>query len=235
MDIKEMAEAGLHFGHKPTKLHPKMEPFIYGKKGTVHLIDLEKTKRFFGRALDWLQEEVRKGSTVLLVGTKIQHKGLVREVGQECGMPYVTERWLGGLITNFKMIRDRIEYFKEFREKINSSEFEKYTKKEQQDMKKELARLERKFGGLENLERLPDGLFICDLCCDNLAFREARKKDIPVAAVVDTNADPTFVDFPVPANDDARSSMEYILSKVREAMSRGEEEAEGEGEGEEMS
>lgn len=213
-----MAQAGLHFGHKPTKLHPKMESFIYGKKGTVHIIDLEKTKENLEKALSFLAEKNKEGNVILFVGTKVQHKDLVREVGEELEMPYVTERWLGGLLTNFKVMKDRIDYFKDFREKVDSPDFEKYTKKEQQEMKKELSRLERKFGGIESLESLPDIIFICDLDHDNLAFREARKKEVPVAAVVDTNADPTFINYPIPANDDARSSLAYILGKVKEVL-----------------
>lgn len=220
LEIEEMAKQGLHFGHKPTKLHPEMEPFLYGKRGTVHIIDLAKTRQHFEKALAWMRKQAEAEATILLVGTKIQHKDLVRDLGEASDQPYVTKRWLGGLLTNFKQIRGRIEYFKDFRKKVDSPEFEKYTKKEQQEMKKELARLESKFGGLEGLEQIPDGLFICDLAHDTLAFREARKKDVPVVAVVDTNADPTFVDYPIPANDDARSSMEYILGKVEEAIKK---------------
>ncbi len=218
IDLEEMAKAGVQFGHKPSKLHPRMEKYIWRKKGTVYLIDLEKTKEKLIEALEYIQEVSKKGGVILFVGTRIQHKDLVREAAEETGLPYVTERWLGGLLTNFKVIKDRVEYFKDFREKINSEEFEKYSKKEQMDMKRELANLERKFGGIEDLKNKPDVIFVCDLSKDDLALREARKKDIPVVALCDTDVDPTYVDYPVPANEDAISSVKYILDKVKEAI-----------------
>lgn len=218
LDIKEMAEAGLQFGHKPSKLHPKMMPFVFKKRKNVYLIDLEHTKESFARALGYIQELARTDKKILFVGTKIQHRELVKDISQKRGLPCVTERWLGGLLTNFKVMRKRVEYFQELKEKIESSQFEEYTKKEQFDMKKELQVLIKKFGGIEELKGLPDALFICDLKEDNLAFKEAKKKDIPVVAVVDINVDPTFVDYPIFANDDARSSMAYILGKVEEAV-----------------
>ena len=219
IDLEEMAKAGVQFGHKPSKLHPRMEEYIWRKKGTVYLIDLEKTRERLAEALKRMQEVAKEGGTILFVGTKIQHKDLVRETAEACGMPYVTERWLGGILTNFKVIRDRIKYFKDFKEKISSEDFEKYSKKEQIEMKREAANLERKFGGIEEMKSRPEIIFICGLDKDDLALREARKKEVPVAAICDTNIDPTYIDCPVPANDDALSSVKYILSKVREVIS----------------
>lgn len=218
INLEEMAKAGVQFGHKPSKLHPRMEEYIWRKKGTVYLIDLEKTKEKLIEALEYIQGVCKAGGVVLFVGTKIQHKELVRETAEETGLPYVTERWLGGLLTNFKVIRDRVEYFKKFRKKINSEEFEKYSKKEQMDMKRELTNLESKFGGIEEMKSLPDVIFVCDLSKDELALREARKKDIPVIALCDTNVDPTYVDYPIPSNEDAVSSVRYILNRVKKAI-----------------
>jgi len=218
LELEEMAKAGVQFGHKPSKLHPRMEEYIWRKKGTVYLINLEKTKEKLVEALQYMQEVAKKGGVILFVGTKIQHQGLVREIAEACSFPFVTERWLGGLLTNFKVMRKRIEYFKEFRDKVNSSEFEKYSKKEQLEMKREFANLERKFGGIEGLEGIPDAIFVCDLGKDDLALREARKKQVPVVAICDTNIDPTYVDHPIPGNDDAISSVKYILGKIKKAI-----------------
>lgn len=218
IDLEEMAKAGVQFGHKPSKLHPRTKDYIWRKKGTVYLIDLAKTKEKLIEALKYVQEVTKKGGTILLVGTKIQHKELVEETAKECDLPYVTERWLGGLLTNFKVMRERVRYFKDFRDKVNSEDFEKYSKKEQMEMERELHNLERKFGAIENMEERPDALFVCDLSKDNLALREARKKDVPVIAVCDTNIDPTYVNYPIPANDDALSSVKYIVDKVKEAI-----------------
>jgi len=220
LDIKEMAEAGLQFGHKPSKLHPRMMPFVFKKRKNVYLINLEETKESLAKALEYIQEVAGAGKKILFVGTKIQHKEIVKDLGEKCGFSFVTERWLGGLLTNFKVMRKRVEYFQELKEKIESSDFEEYTKKEQFDMKRELQVLIKKFGGIEDLKGLPDAIFICDLKEGDLAFKEARRKSIPVVAVVDVNIDPTFVDYPIFANDDARSSMAYILNKVEEMIAK---------------
>jgi len=218
LHIEEMAKAGLHFGHKTSKLYPKMRPFVFSKKGTIHIINLEKTKQGLADALNEIQKVVRKNGTILFVGTKVQHKDLIQELAAEFGFPYVKEKWIGGLLTNFETIKQRVAYFKEFRQKFSSSDFEKYTKKEQHSMEVELAKLEKKFGGIENMENLPDMIFISDIIKDKLALKEANKHNIPVVGVVDTNANPGLVDFPIPANDDAYSSMKYIADQIREAI-----------------
>ena len=218
IDVEEMAKAGLHFGHRTSKVHPKMQPFIYGIRNTVHIIDLEKTKEKFIEALKFIQELILEKKILLLVGTKIQTKNLVKEVGTELSLPYVAERWLGGTLTNFETIKKRIEYFKDLEKKKTSGELDKYTKKEKAKIDKELKDLEIKFGGIKDLEKLPDAIFVSDIKKDLLAVKEARKKDIRVIGVSDTNTDPTLVDFPIPANDDAISSVKYILAKVREII-----------------
>lgn len=217
-DLEEMMEAGLHFGHKTSKTHPKMKPYIGGVRNTIHLINLEKTKEKLQEALDVVSDLVANGKTILLVGTRVQVKSLVRELAQETGVPYVTERWIGGLFTNFEMVQKRIEHLKDLERQKESEDFTKYTKKERLDITKEIEKLEKKFGGLKNLERLPDAIFVFDLDENELAVREAKQKGIQVLAIADTNCDPTAVDYAIPANDDAVSAVTYIAQKVREAI-----------------
>jgi len=218
LDPKEMVGAGLHFGHRTSRIHPKMKPYIFGVRNTVHIIDLEKTAEKFKEALQFIKKLISEKKVLLFVGTKIQIRKLVKDVAEACDLPYITERWLGGTLTNFKTIKKRIEYFKEMEEKKKKGEFEKYTKKERAKIDQELKNLELKFGGIKNLEKLPDAVFILDMKNDSLAVKEARKKGLTVIAVADTNVDPTLADYPIPANDDAISSVEYILEKVKETI-----------------
>jgi small subunit ribosomal protein S2 len=219
LDLKEMVRAGLHLGHRVSKLHPNMKPFVFGMRKTVHIIDLEKTRQSFSQALEFIEKSIGEGKTMLMVGTKVPHNKMVEEVAKECELPYVTERWLGGFLTNFATMRKRVEHFKELRDLVNSEEFDKkHTKKERMKISKELSILESKFGGVEQLEQLPDILFICDINKDSTAVREAKIKQIPVVAICDTNTDPGLVDWPIPANDDAISSVKYILEKVKKVV-----------------
>jgi small subunit ribosomal protein S2 len=218
LDTEEMAQAGLHFGHRTSRVHPKMIPYLYGVRNTVHIIDLEKTKEKFEKALKFIQELISENKILLIVGTKIQVKDLVKAFAQECGLPYVNERWLGGTFTNFETIKKRIEYFKDLERKKKEGELEKYTKKERAKFDQELRDLEIKFGGIKEIERLPDAIFVLDMKKDDLAVKEARMKGIKVIGISDTNCDPTLADFPIPANDDAVSSIKYILEKVKEAI-----------------
>jgi small subunit ribosomal protein S2 len=218
LDVEEMAKAGLHFGHRTSKVHPKMMPFIFGARNTVHIIDLEKTKEKFKEALDFIKNLVSEGKTILFVGTKTQIKDLVKEVATECDFPYINERWLGGTFTNFKVIRKRVEYLLDLEKKKAEGYFEKYTKKERAEIEKEIEKLEKKFGGLRKMENLPEAIFVCDMVKDKLAIKEAKMKGVKVIAICDTNADPTLADFPIPANDDAISSVKYILEKVKDAI-----------------
>jgi len=218
LDPEEMAEAGLHFGHKTSKTHPKMEPFIFGVRNTIHIIDLEKAKKEFEKALGFLSQLISEGKKLLLVGTKIQHKKLIESIAKECKLPFVNERWLGGTFTNFPVIKKRIEYFKDLERKKEEGEWEKYTKKERLKLEKELRELREKFEGLKNLEKLPDAVFLTNLDKDYLVVKESKRKGIKTVAICDTNTDPTLVDYPIPANDDAISSVKYILEKVKEVI-----------------
>ncbi|PIS17305.1 MAG: 30S ribosomal protein S2 [Candidatus Nealsonbacteria bacterium CG09_land_8_20_14_0_10_42_14] len=218
IDTEEMTRQGLHFGHRTSKINPKMQPFLFGVRDTIHIIDVEKTKEKLIEALEFVQKLTAEGKTLMLVGTKVQIKDVVREAAEAGGFYYVVERWLGGTFTNFGSIFKRIEYFKDLERKKTAGELEKYTKKERADIDEELREFERKFGGIKNLTRLPDAIFVCDMIKDKLAVKEARAKGIKVIGICDTNADPTLADFPVPASDDAISSVKYILDKVQEAI-----------------
>jgi len=218
LDVEEMAKAGLHFGHKTSKIHPKMEPYLYGVRNTIHIIDLEKTKEKLEEALNFIKNLISENKTLLIVGTKIQVKDLVKNMAKDCSLPYINERWLGGTFTNFEVIKKRIDYFKDLEKKKTEGQLEKYTKKERAKIDQELRDLEIKFGGIKNLEKLPDAIFVLDMKKDALAVKEARKKGILVIGISDTNVDPTLADYPIPANDNAISSVKYILDKVREVI-----------------
>lgn len=215
---EEMAQAGLQFGHRTSRIHPKMKPYIYTARNSVHLIDLEKTAQNLKEALKFIQKLISDGKILLLIGTKIQIKDLVKNIAKDCDLPYISERWLGGTFTNFKTIKKRIEYFKELEEKKEKGELAKYTKKERANMDKELRNLEVKFGGIKELKELPDAIFVLDMKKDALAVKEARKKGVIVVGIADTNIDPTLADYSIPANDDAVSSVKYILEKVKEVI-----------------
>jgi len=220
LDTEEMARAGLHFGHRTSRVHPKMMPYLAGVKNTIHIIDLEKTKEKLAEALKFIQQLISENKILLIVGTKVQVKDLVKSMAQELALPCVTERWLGGTFTNFEIIKKRIEYFKDLEIKKKEGELEKYTKKERAKIDQELRDLEIKFGGIKDLERLPDAILVLDMKKDDLAVKEARMKGIKVIAISHSNTDPTLADYPIPANDDAISSVKYILEKVAEVMKK---------------
>ncbi|MCH7828266.1 30S ribosomal protein S2 [Patescibacteria group bacterium] len=215
---QEMMAAGLHFGHKTSKTHPKMRPFITGVRNTVHIIDLEKTKEKLKEVTEYVKKLKEEGKILLLVGTKVQQRSLIQETAKACGLPFVTQRWIGGTFTNFGIISKRIERLKELEEQQASGEWdEKYTKKEQLDLKEEIRTLETRFGGIKELTKVPDAIFICDLKENVSAVREAKKKSIPIIAISDTDTNPEEADYFVPANNDAVSSLKYILDKIQEA------------------
>lgn len=218
LNIDEMAQAGVNSGHRVSKLHPKMADFISGVKNTVHMIDLEKTKENFSEALKFIQTLISEGKNLLVVGTKIPIKEIVKQTAQEMGLPYINERWLGGTFTNFETILKRINYFKNLVSQKETGGLEKYTKKERMKFEKEIAALSIKFDGIKSLTKLPEAVLVLDMRKDELAAREARKKGIKVIAICDTNIDPTAADYPIPANDDAISSVKYILEKVKEVV-----------------
>jgi small subunit ribosomal protein S2 len=220
IDVEEMTKAGVYFGHRVSRCHPKMKPYILGVKGSDHIniIDLEKTKEFLAKALEHIKELVQKEKVLLLVGTKLPTRNLVKQIAEDCDLFYVNQRWIGGTLTNFKIIRERIDYFIELESKKEKKELDKYTKKERLEFDRELSRLEQKFGGIKKMKGLPDALLVLDMRQDALAIKEAKRKGIPIIAVTDTNVDPTLVDYFIPANDDAISSVKYILDKVEKVI-----------------
>ncbi len=218
LDIEKMAQAGLHFGHKKGNIHPNMKPYLYGLRGSVYLIDLEKTKEKMEEALNFVSNLVSENKKILVVGTKIQAKDLTKEFAEECELPYVNERWIGGTFTNFKVIKKRIDYFKTLKEKREKELFESRTKKELSDIDVELKDFERRFGGIKDLKDLPDAILVLSMKKDSITIKEARKKDVAVVGVSDADFDPELADYPIPANDDSIDSVKYILEKFKKVI-----------------
>lgn len=218
LNIDEMTEAGLQFGHRVSRLHPRMKPYVAGIKNNVNVLDLEKTAKELEKALKFISKLVAENKVLLFVGTKIQIKGITELVAKECGMPYVTQRWLGGSFTNFETIFKRVNYFKDLESKKATGALEKYTKKERMKIDKEIESLRTKFEGVKNMSKLPDAVLILDIKKDETCVREAKRKGILTIAICDTNTNPDTVDFPIPGNDDAISSVKYILEKVKETI-----------------
>ncbi len=218
LNVEDMQTAGLHFGHNVSRLHPKMKQYVAGTKNNVHVFDLEKTAKEFDRALKFIAKLAAEGKTILFVGTKIQIKGVTALAAQESAMPYVTERWLGGTFTNFETISKRVAHYKDLEHKKANGELAKYTKKEQLLFGKEIESLKKKFEGVKQMVKLPEAVFILDVKKDMACALEAKRKGITIIGVTDTNIDPSIVNYPIPANDDAISSIAYILEKVRETI-----------------
>ncbi len=216
--VREMMAAGVHFGHKKTKWNPHMEPYVFGVRNNVHIIDLNRTYEKMQEALDFLQQAYADGKQVVMVGTRPQATQLVKNTAQKLGVYYAVNRWIGGTLTNFKEVQKRLKYFRDLRERREKGELEKYTKKEQMDFDKELERLERKWGGIKDLQEIPDVMVVMDAEHDYLAVKEAKEKGLTVVALTDTNTDPRLVDYPIPANDDAVSSLRYILESIEKAL-----------------
>jgi small subunit ribosomal protein S2 len=227
--LLEMLKAGMHFGHKTSKWHPKMAPYIFGVRSNIHIINLEITAQKLKEALDFLRNEAAAGKVVLFVGTKSQTKEVIKKYALECGMPYVNSRWLGGTFTNFETIKKLIQKFKDLKARQASGELAKYTKKEQLQFQKEIDDLNESIGGIESLEKLPDVVFILDVREEKTAVKEALRKKIPVVAVCDTNVNPEGIDYVIPANDDAVRAIEMITRLVAEAIKEGKKEFEMKG------
>jgi len=222
--VSKMLKAGVHFGHKSSRWNPKMKPYIFGTRNGIHIIDLDKTLVMFQKALEYIQQVVANGGKILFVGTKPQAQNVIQWAGEKTGMPYVVNRWLGGAFTNFNEIKKRIRYLNDQEEKLARGEFEKYTKYEQGKIKKEIEKMNEKMGGIKRMENFPQLVFAVDIKEDGLALKEARRMKIPIVAIADTNHDPTLADYVIPANDDALSSLKYILGivvkKIKETKSK---------------
>lgn len=221
ISLEELLEAGCHFGHQGRRWNPKMKPYIFAKKEGVHIFDLEKTAAGLVKSMDFLRESVGQGKQVVFVGTKRQAAAIVEEESRRAGFPFVSTRWLGGTITNWEEIKKRLERLKDLEAKKNRGEYKHYTKKENVLIDREIAKLDRFFGGLRQLIDIPGVLVIIDVRKEIAAVREARRKGIPVVALVDSNADPDLVDYVIPGNDDAVRSIKLIVSKLTQAAQDG--------------
>jgi len=223
IDIKQLLEAGAHFGHKTSRWHPKMAPYIHSKRDGNHIIDLTKTAEQLEKALNFLTETAAAGKQILLVSTKRQARAKIKEVAEATGNPYVTERWLGGMLTNQSTIGGRIKYLKDLEARLASGELEaKYSKLEVQRFSEEIEAMNHLYGGIKNMMAKPGALFVADVIVNRHAVREARKLGIPIVAIVDTNVDPNEVDYPIPANDDATKTINLILDYARQAIEAGQ-------------
>lgn len=218
INVEKMAEAGIHFGRKSSKRHPKMAPVVFGTRNSIDIIALEKSAKSLEDALSFIKESVSHGKTILFVGTKIQHKKITEEAAKICNSPYVVERWLGGTFTNFENIRKRVEYFLDQKEKYAAGGFEKYTKKEQLKIKKEIGDLEKRFSGIKDMARLPEIIFVADMEKDAITVKEAKDKNVAVIGVASTSTDPSEASYPIYANNSAVSSVSYILEKIKEVI-----------------
>lgn len=223
--LQEMLEAACHFGHRTSKWNPKMQRYIYGQQENVHVIDLTKTYEMLTQAMDYLREQVSKGKTILLVCTKLQAKRFIEEAGKRTGMPYVNEKWIPGLLTNYATIRQRIRYLRELKDQVASGEFAKYTKKEISKFRKVIEKLERALGGVQDMLKLPDIIFVCDAVRDKNALREAKRMHMPCVGIVDTNADPDLFLYPIAGNDDSVKSLEFFITKITDAILEGKMQA----------
>lgn len=221
-EIRAMLEAAVHFGHRKTRQHPNMEQYVFSIRNNVSIIDLNQTKEKLAEVSAFLKAETQAGKMILFVDTRPSTRALTKAVAEELEMPYVVERWSGGIITNWKTISNRLEYFKNLEEKKASvEEWAKCTKKEKHNIEEELKRLKILWGGIKNMTKLPDLIFIVDMRENALAVKEARLKEIPIVAIADTNTDPTLATYFIPANDDALSSVKYILERVKSAIIEG--------------
>jgi len=220
-EITEMLKAGVHFGHKTSRWHPKMAEYIFGERGGVHIVDLEKTAVKLQEALNFLSDVASRGGIVLLVGTKPQGAGIVKAAALEAGMPYVDKRWLGGTLTNFHAIHNVVKRYLDLKGKTERGELDKYTKKEQLGFQKEIIDLETKVGGLVGLDKMPQAIFILDMKKENTALAEAIQSRVPIVAICDTNVNPENVEYVIPANDDAVKSIQMIVGLAAEAIKEG--------------
>ena len=217
IQMKELLEAGVHFGHQTRRWNPKMKPFIFGKRNGIHIVDLQKTLHYFEDAAEFIRDLAANGRNVLFVGTKRQAQDAIREEAERCGMFFMNHRWLGGTMTNFRTIRKSIQRFKEI-EKTLSNEESHLTKKERIRLERQRRKMDRAFGGIKDMEDLPDALFVVDTVHEHIAIKEANRLGIPVVAVVDTNCSPGGVDYVIPGNDDAMRAIELYAIGIAEAV-----------------
>ncbi|MGI9537340.1 MAG: 30S ribosomal protein S2 [Desulfocapsaceae bacterium] len=226
--VKEMLQAGLHFGHQTRRWNPKMKPYIYGPRNGIYIINLDLSKRMFDKACDFITNEIGGGGSLLFVGTKRQAQAIIREQAKRCNMYYVDHRWLGGMMTNFQTIKTSVDRLKSIESMQADGSINKFPKKEILMMEKERVKLERNVGGIKDMRALPSALFVVDPKAEAIAVNEAKKLGIPIIAVTDTNCDPDGIDYLIPGNDDAIKAIKLISHYVAEAVLQGQAMRDGE-------
>ena len=223
VSMRQMLEAGVHFGHQTRFWNPKMAPFIFGERNKIHIINLEKTQPMYSDAANFVKGVIADGGTVLFVGTKRSARESIQKEAERSAQPYVNQRWLGGMLTNFKTIRQSIKRLAEISELAASGALDKRGKKEATQLRREMDKLERSLGGIKNMESLPDALFVVDVGHENIAIHEAKKLGIPVVAVVDTNCSPDGIDYVIPGNDDAMRAIQLYATGIADAVLEGKQ------------
>lgn len=219
--VNELVECGIHFGHRASRWNPKMSPYIFGKRNLIHIIDLRETVKGLLRAKKFIAQVVSEGGDVLFVGTKRQARGAVEDHAVRCGMPYVTERWLGGTLTNFKTVRSRLGRLEELEAEEASGELQEYSKKAIATRTRERRKIYRNLQGVREMNKLPKALIIIDVSREHIAVREARKLGIPTVCLIDTDSDPAYADIPIPGNDDAIRSIDTVLKHLADSVELG--------------
>ena len=221
ISMKQLLEAGVHFGHQTRRWNPKMQQFIFMDRNGIHIIDLQQTVTRLNEAYKFVEQTAGEGGTILFVGTKKQAQEAVAEEARRCGMFFVNQRWLGGMLTNFQTIQSRIRYLRELEARRDRGDFERLPKKEVQHLQDDMTRLERTLGGIKDMRRLPTAIFIVDTRKERTAVLEARRLEIPIIALADTNCDPDEMDYPIPANDDAIRAVRLLCAKIADAVIEG--------------
>ncbi|MEZ4735767.1 MAG: 30S ribosomal protein S2 [Caldilineaceae bacterium] len=221
VSMKDLLEAGVHFGHRTRRWNPKMRPYIFTERSGIHIIDLQQTMQRLNEYATMIRDVSAKGGTILFVGTKRQAQATVQQEADRCGMPYINQRWLGGTLTNWVTIKQRIDYLLQLERRFDAGEYRTLSKKEQLGIQREIEKLNRRIGGLKTMRRLPDLVFIVDINTEDLAVMEANKLKISTIAMVDTNSNPDQVDYVIPSNDDAIRSVKLIVSAIADAVEEG--------------
>ena len=223
VSLKTLLESGVHFGHRINRRHPKMTPYIFTARNGVHIINLQLTQKALREAYNLIRDTVAQGGTVLFVGTKRQDQDIIAQEATRAGMPYVNYKWLGGMLTNWRTISQRIRYLEELERMRDSGELERLTKKEALMVLRKIERLQSRLGGIRSMTRLPDIVFVVDVCREETAIKEANRLNIPVVAMVDTNCDPSNVDYVIPSNDDAIRAIKLIVGLMADAVIEGKQ------------
>lgn len=218
VSLKELLEAGCHFGHQTVRWHPKMKPYIFAARDGIHIFDLAKTREGLIEGASFINKTIKEGKKVLFVGTKRQANDMILKLAKELDQPYVVERWLGGTLTNWDQMKKRVDKMAQMKQEREAGEYQKFTKRERLLLDREITKLEHFFGGVSQLEKLPDAIFFVDTRKEKAAVAEALAKGIPIVGICDTNSNPSDIDYVIPANDDAQGSIEMILGKIREAV-----------------